>query len=136
MFSTPNLQTNPNTTGWLWFVILGVLLLLVIVWWLRSRRGEPLGAPTAQARSATERDDLTKIEGIGPKVANVLNDAGIATFAGLAQADAAEVQKALNAAGLRMMNPEGWIEQAQLAANGDWEGLARLQDELKGGRKR
>jgi hypothetical protein len=46
------------------------------------------------------------------------------------------VQKTLNAAGLQMMNPEGWIEQANLAANGDWEGLKRLQDELKGGRKK
>jgi hypothetical protein len=34
------------------------------------------------------------------------------------------------------MNPEGWIEQAHLAANGDWDGLARLQADLKGGRKR
>jgi hypothetical protein len=33
------------------------------------------------------------------------------------------------------MNPEGWIEQASLAAKGDWDGLERLQGELKGGRK-
>ena len=81
-------------------------------------------------------DDLVKLEGIGPKVARVLNDAGITTFEALARASAADIQKALNAAGLQMMNPEGWIEQASLAARGDWEALERLQDELKGGRKK
>jgi hypothetical protein len=35
-----------------------------------------------------------------------------------------------------MMNPEGWIEQARLAAQGDREELAKLQAELKGGRKK
>jgi hypothetical protein len=34
------------------------------------------------------------------------------------------------------MDPQGWIEQARLAAQGDWEGLKKLQDELKGGRRR
>jgi hypothetical protein len=36
---------------------------------------------------------------------------------------------------MQYMNPEGWIQQAKLAAQGDTEGLAKLQDELKGGRK-
>jgi len=81
-------------------------------------------------------DDLVKLEGIGPKVARVLNDAGITTFEALARANVADIQKALNAAGLQMMNPAGWIEQASLAAKGDWEGLERLQGELKGGGKK
>ena len=130
MFSPSYMQTDQNTMGWIWFLILGILLLLVILWWLNGRRGEPstpLEAPTA--------DDLTRIEGIGPKVASVLNESGIAAFADLAQADPAELQKTLDAAGLQMMSPEGWIEQAALAAKGDWEALERLQSELKGGRK-
>jgi predicted flap endonuclease-1-like 5' DNA nuclease len=81
-------------------------------------------------------DDLIALEGIGPKVAKVLNTAGIVSFAELAGANPAEVQKILDAAGLQMMNPEGWIEQARLAAQGDREGLAKLQAELKGGRKK
>ncbi len=81
-------------------------------------------------------DDLVVLEGIGPKVAKVLNAAGVVSFADLAKADAAELQKTLSAAGLQMMNPEGWIEQAKLAAAGDKEGLARLQSELKGGRRK
>lgn len=80
-------------------------------------------------------DDLTILEDIGPKVAKVLNEAGIHSFADLAGANAADVQKTLDAAGLQMMNPEGWIEQAKLAARGDMEGLKKLQDALKGGWK-
>ena len=34
-----------------------------------------------------------------------------------------------------MMDSAGWIEQAKLAAKGDTEGLMKLQDELKGGRR-
>ena len=88
-----------------------------------------------QAESGKEADDLAKIEGIGPKVVKVLNEAGISTFADLAGAKAATVQKALDAAGLQMMDPKGWISQAKLAAKGDWDGFEKLQGELKGGRK-
>jgi predicted flap endonuclease-1-like 5' DNA nuclease len=88
--------------------------------------------PVVQEKSA---DDLTMIEGIGPKVSKILNDAGIMSFADLAAADAARVERALDSAGLQMMDPEGWIQQAKLAARGDMEGLKKLQDELKGGRK-
>ena len=139
MFSAAYLQTGPNT-GWVWFLILGVLLLIVILWWFSSRRrAEQIETPPAMAVQAPEEkaaDDLTRIEGIGPRVARVLNEAGINTFAALARADTSAVQKLLNESGLQMMNPQGWIEQAALAANGDWEGFERLQRELKGGRKK
>ena len=91
--------------------------------------------PTA-TETVSVPDDLVRLEGIGPKVARVLNDAGITTFAGLAGANAADIQKILSAAGLQMMNPEGWIEQAVLAAKGDWAALEKLQGELKGGRRK
>ena len=140
MLSTGFLQeTNPNT-GWWVIVLLGFFLLMVIIGWLVSRRrGEPVQAPAeahVHAKEEKPADDLVKIEGIGPKVAKILNEAGITTFAALAQAEASEMQKVLSAAGLQMMNPEGWIEQARLAARGDWEGFERLQGELKGGRRK
>ena len=78
---------------------------------------------------------MTKLEGVGPKVAKILNEAGITTFADLAKADAAEVDKVLDENRLQMLDSAGWIEQAKLAAAGDMEGLAKLQDELKGGRR-
>ena len=139
MFLSNFLQTGQNTTGWLWPIILVTLLLLVLIWWFSRRRGGQAEIPpSAPVRVQPEKpvDDLTRIEGIGPKVATVLNEAGITTFQALARATPADVQKTLNEAGLQMMNPEGWIEQAALAARGDWEGFERLQGELKGGRKK
>lgn len=138
MFSPGYWQTDQNSTGWIWFVIIAALLLVLIIWWFNRRKSDETVIPSkspVQTQRETPPDDLVRIEGIGPKVARVLNEAGINTFEALAGADAAEIQKKLNAAGLQMMNPEGWIEQASLAAKGDWDGLERLQVELKGGRK-
>ena len=128
-------EAGPNTElSWLLFAALGFFLLIIIVGWLTSRRNGEQPEVKHEAH-ASHADDLTKLEGIGPKVAKVLNGAGIHSFADLARAKAEEVQKALDAAGLQMMTPEGWIEQAKLAEKGDTEGLKKLQDELKGGRK-
>jgi predicted flap endonuclease-1-like 5' DNA nuclease len=80
-------------------------------------------------------DDLVSLEGIGPKVAKLLEGAGITTFKALAKADPARVKEVLDAAGYKYMDPAGWIEQAKFAAAGDKEGLAKLQSELKGGRR-
>ena len=82
-----------------------------------------------------EADDLVRIEGIGPKVAQALNAAGILTFAALAESNVEDIQKIVTEAGLKMMSPEGWIDQAKLAAAGDWKGFEKLQAKLKGGRK-
>jgi hypothetical protein len=130
MFSPGYLQTGQSSTAWVGFLILAVLLLVLILWSLNCRKTDQAAEPSeasVQVLRETTPDDL---------VARVLNDAGITTFEDLARANAADIQKALHAAGLQMINPEGWIEQASLAARGDWEALERLQDELKGGRKK
>jgi predicted flap endonuclease-1-like 5' DNA nuclease len=133
--------TQPNVTWMLW-VALGFFAIMVVVGWLVSRNQKPEAEPVhehpkepPEEHAAHAEDDLTVLEGIGPKVAKVLKEAGITTFDRLAKADAAKVQEVLNAAGLQMMNPEGWIEQAKLAAKGDTDGLKKLQRELKGGRQ-
>lgn len=129
---------SPDTTLlWLLIVALAFFLLMVIVGWLVSRNKKPEAEVQHEAHGheAHAADDLTKIEGIGPKVAKVLGEAGISTFEKLAHADVSSVQKILNDAGMQMMNPEGWIDQAKLAAKGDWATLKTLQSELKGGRK-
>jgi len=123
-------EEGPNTElSWLLYAALGFFLLVIVVGWLTSRRND------GQAEAAYEAEDLVSLEGIGHKVSKVLNTAGIHSFADLAKAKADDIQKVLDAAGLQMMNPEGWIEQAKLASKGDTEGLKKLQDELKGGRK-
>jgi predicted flap endonuclease-1-like 5' DNA nuclease len=138
------MQEGPNESlSWLLWVVLGFFLLMVLVgWWVsRNKDSQPVvheqahGEPEMPAMQPKIADDLTMLEGIGPKVAKVLNEAGIATFADLANAETDRVQQALNAAGMRYMNPAGWIEQAKLAARGDIEGLKKLQEELQGGRK-
>lgn len=125
-----------NSLSWLLWVALGFFFLMVVVGWLASRnKGSKPEVRHEAHKDKKPADDLTVLEGIGPKVAKVLNEAGITSFADLAHADAVKVQERLNVAGMQMMNPEGWIEQAKLAAEGDTEGLAKLQDELKGGRR-
>jgi large subunit ribosomal protein L21 len=88
-----------------------------------------------QTEEMVEADDLTTIEGIGPKVAKVLTEAGISTFEALSNAQVEDIEKILTDAGLRMMDATTWPEQARLAANGDWDALKKLQDKLSGGRK-
>jgi len=133
-------EEGPNTSlAWLLWVALGFFVLMIFIgWWVSRNKGEQAEAMVeAHAAPMPEKsaDDLKVLEGIGPKVARILNEAGINSFADLANADAAEVDKVLDANGLQMMDSAGWIEQAKLAAAGDMEGLARLQDELKGGRR-
>jgi predicted flap endonuclease-1-like 5' DNA nuclease len=83
-------------------------------------------------------DDLTRIEGIGPKIASVLQAAGITTFAQLADADVPRLQQILKQADprlLRLAQPATWPEQSALAAAGAWDALEALQNQLKGGRR-
>ncbi|MEN0049563.1 MAG: DUF4332 domain-containing protein [Bacteroidota bacterium] len=82
------------------------------------------------------KDDLTKIEGIGPKLAGVLADAGISTFKKLAATKAEKVAEILVAfnARYRMYDPTTWPKQAKMAADGKWDELKKWQDELNGGK--
>ena len=92
-------------------------------------------AEVVDALVSFKTDDLSIIEGIGPKVAKVLNEAGISTFSQLAQANADDIQKILSAAGLKIMDATSWPAQAKLAADDDMDGLKKMQDKLTGGRK-
>ena len=91
----------------------------------------------AAAPAPTAKDDLTKIEGIGPKIAEIFAAKGIATFADLSKAKPAALKTILDEAGSRfkMHDPTTWPAQAKLAAAGSWDKLQTLQDELKGGKK-
>jgi predicted flap endonuclease-1-like 5' DNA nuclease len=77
-------------------------------------------------------NDLTQIWGIGPKVQDVLNDAGIYTFGQLATATQEELDALMEAAGPRytLANHESWPGQASLAAADQWDELQTLQDKL------
>lgn len=92
----------------------------------------------AKPKKATKakKDDLRKIEGIGPKIAGLLKEEGVVTFKDLAATSVEKLKEVLLKAGPRfkMHSPLTWPQQAQLAADGKWEELKKLQDELDGGR--
>ena len=89
----------------------------------------------AAAKKTSDTDDLTKIEGIGPKAAAAFNDAGINTFADLAKAKVPELQTILDEAEGRFgaLKPGSWPKQAKMAADGKWDELKKWQDEHDGG---
>ena len=98
--------------------------------------GKPGEERKVEVKAAeVEVDDLVKIEGIGPKVSKTLSAAGISTFEALANSKVEDLQKILSDASLKMMDPTSWPAQAKLAAEGDWDSLKKMQDELSGGRK-
>jgi len=88
------------------------------------------------AKSDAKPDDLKKIEGIGPKIAEHLNNAGILSYADLAGASYDKLKGILSDAGSRYAahDPGTWANQSKLAANGEWDALKKLQDELDGGK--
>lgn len=78
-------------------------------------------------------DDLTKIEGIGPKSRDALLSGAITSFELLANSRPEIIEEILSRAGLRML-PHSYADQAKMAAAGKWAELQKLQDELFGGR--
>jgi predicted flap endonuclease-1-like 5' DNA nuclease len=82
-------------------------------------------------------DDLKIVEGIGPKIEDLLLNAGIKTWKALAGTSETLLTQMLDEAGPRfqMHNPATWPEQARMADAGDWDALEKYQEELKGGRE-
>ncbi len=140
-----------------WVGLLIVIVVIVIIWWLLSRfakqgpeefhiehKHEELPQAEEVATRATSinlpktpalPDDLTILEGIGPKVKKVLQAQGIETFSQLAEARIDKLKSILDANGLQFMDPASWPQQASLAAEGKMDELKALMDNLKGGRK-
>ncbi len=87
--------------------------------------------------ATTSGDDLAIIEGIGPRIAELFNNAGITTFAQLADAQDEAVQQVLTEAGpqFNVHDATTWNEQAALARDGKWDELKELQDRLKAGKE-
>lgn len=152
-----------NTDSWWLWIILVFLLIAFIIWLLgRKKRSKPetMAHPARESHSEgtsgeeqlvderipvqalpepslTQTDDnLEIIEGIGPKIAGLLRQAGISTFSALASADPARLDEILTAANLRRLaNPGTWPKQAALAAEGRWDELKEYQNQLKGGKE-
>ena len=98
---------------------------------------ETAAAPAKKATKAKSTgDDLTIIEGIGPKIADLFIAEGIATFAQLADTSVERMTEILHAAGSRfsMHKPDTWAQQSALARDGKMDELKTLQDELNAGK--
>lgn len=93
-------------------------------------------AKTVAKKESLKADDLTKIEGIGKKIAAVLEKEGIISFNLLAKTAVKKLKEILAAAGPRYNahNPSSWPRQAKLAAAEKWAELSALQSSLKGGK--
>ena len=100
----------------------------------KASKSEKITLPSGKK---VNQDDLKLIEGIGPKIEGLLNDAGINTWQELADAPGEKIQAILDEAGprYRMHDPATWSKQAKLAADAKWEELETLQDSLKGGKE-
>lgn len=97
------------------------------------KKTEKVAAP-AKKIATTETDDLTKIEGIGPKINEVFHANWIATFADLSISKVGDLRTLLADNGLAQHDPKTWKKQATLAKNGKWDELKVLQDELDWGK--
>ncbi len=80
-------------------------------------------------------DDLKVIEGIGPKIAELLSENGVDTWKKLSDAQPDALKEILAKGGARytMHNPTTWPKQALLCVEGKWDELKELQDRLDGG---
>ncbi len=121
---------------------------------LRTGRRQQSGTPVAEAaapvaeaapvaakatrKKKTEGDDLTVIEGLGPKSAQALTAAGITTYAQIAAASAEELEDAVKVkGGVRVLDGQTktWPKQAQFLVDGDEAGFKKYTDHLVGGRE-
>ena len=125
-------------------LLLAALLGFLIGWALRAIMCQRTVADLEERLAAAvaaggpgQRDDLKKIEGIGPKIQKLLNDDQIFTFTELAEAPLDRLKGLLRRAGdrYRMHDPTSWADQAKLAAEGRWKELDEFQDVLLGGRE-
>ena len=93
-------------------------------------------APAKESKpKKSQKDDLTKVEGIGPKAAEALAKVGVDTFEKLSKKSVEEIRTILVEASktLAHLDPQTWAQQARLAADGKWDELKKWQDELNGG---
>ncbi len=87
---------------------------------VKTATSQPTAKPATKPKAApvqaddVQADDLTRIVGIGPKVAAALNEAGIVNFAQLSAASETDLRGKLEAVGIKLFrNLETWAGQAK-----------------------
>ena len=119
---------------WPWFLwLLAAFILGIILGWiLKQIFGEKA---TEEPPVDAVKDDLTKVEGIGPVIQDLLNKDGIWSYKQLSNTSIKRLQKIMDDAGpsFKVHNPRTWSAQARLADEGMWEELEVWQERLLGG---
>ena len=83
-----------------------------------------------------KENDLTIVEGVGPKIQELFHNHFIKTWKALSECPVDKCQQVLNSGGehFAIHNPRTWPEQAKMAYEGQWDALLKWQDELDGGK--
>ena len=155
--------TGGDATGEILIMLLGAFALGYLLRWLQNRfwgcehcaeselemelKKMQAGTPDSKVVAAAapvvtlmpkgvKKDDLKVVEGIGPKIEQLLHDGGIKTWEKLANTHKDRQVQILREAGdrFRMHDPSTWSEQAMLAHEGKWDELDEYQDFLSGGK--
>ncbi len=119
--------------GWILWMLAAFILGFIIAWLLKQVK------PTVvtEDKSTVKKQDLTKIEGIGPKIQGLLYDKGIETYESLSNQTVERLEKIIIDAGPAYTTHRGltitWQAQAKLAQLDQWEELSKWQDLLKRG---
>ena len=101
----------------------------------KAAKAEAPKAEAPKAAKSAKGDDLTIVEGIGPKIAELFISKGIVSYNDLANASVEKLKAILEEAGgvIKSKNPATWPAQAKMAAEGNFAELKKWQEELKDG---
>jgi hypothetical protein len=132
-------MTGSTIIGLIVGVVLVAIVLILIIFLKAGEKQVPM-KETTKPRSTNgsvhvKHDDLTAIEGIGPKISGMLKENGITTYKVLAKTDASKIANLLKKGGFTLAEPSTWPQQAALLAEGKMKELKMLQANLKGGRR-
>ncbi|MFK7831835.1 MAG: hypothetical protein AB8B52_01040 [Winogradskyella sp.] len=98
----------------------------------------PFNADAAKAvfGKKIKQDDLTVVEGIGPKIQELFHNHDVKTWKALSECSVDKCQSVLDSGGERFKvhTPRTWPDQAKMAYEGKWAELLKWQDELDGGK--
>ena len=96
-----------------------------------KKDGEGRGSKRGGAWAKLKSNNMQIIEGIGPKMNEVLNENGISSWSILAGKSREELKAILDKYGdkYKIIEPGDWPKQAEYAAKDDWEGLMKYQSD-------
>jgi large subunit ribosomal protein L27 len=132
-------MTGSTITGLIVGLVLVAIVVILIIFLKAGEKQAPM-KETTKSRTTNgsvhvRHDDLTVIEGIGPKISGLLKENGITSCKVLAKTDASKIATLLKKAGFTLAEPSTWPQQAALLSEGKMKELKLLQNNLKGGRR-